>query len=264
MNKAEPIRVLIADDETLARRGIRHQLERHPRYQVVAEAADGAQTIQRIKDSSPDVVFLDVSMPLGDGFDVVSAVGKNNMPSFIFVTAYQDHALRAFDVNAVDYLLTPIDPERFDEALQRSEARRGTTDSAEVAQRLERVLNALEHRLSGPAEASQAQRISIKTSGKVLLVDANQIDRLESEGNYLNVWIKGTKHQVRETMQEFLARAGTPAFTRVHRSIAVNRSAVKGIEPFGRGTYVLMLRDGSRVLSSYSYRENVLSIAATA
>jgi two-component system LytT family response regulator len=251
--------VIIVDDEPLARRGIRQQLERHPEYRVVAEAADAQEAIQRIREFAPDLVFLDISMPLGNGFDVVELIGSNNMPSFIFVTAYDQHALKAFDVNAVDYLLKPIDPERFDEALRRSESRRANERGEDINRRLGQVLNLLERRMSDTADV-EVQRISIREGGKVNLVDVDQIDCIQAEGNYLILSIKGVQHRVRETMQEFLARTNAPLFVRVHRSVSVNRRAVTGIEPFGKGTYVLVLRDGGRVMSSYSYRDNVLAL----
>jgi two-component system, LytTR family, response regulator len=252
--------VLIADDEPLARLGIRQQLERHRDYRVIAEAGDGEQAARLIRDGSPDVVFLDIAMPLLNGFDVVAAVGQSNMPAFIFVTAYDQHALKAFEVNAIDYLLKPIDPARFDEALRRSEERRRGEDAQGVSRRLEQLIGILENRLAPPASSAPAQRIAVREGGKVLLLDAGGIDKVEAEGNYLNLSVGGMTHQVRESLQAFLARPGLGSFLRVHRSIAVNRSAVRSIETFGKGTYVLTLRDGSRVLSSYSYRENVAAL----
>jgi two-component system LytT family response regulator len=252
--------VLIADDEALARLGVRQQLERHRDYRVIAEVADGAAAAKLIRESSPDVVFLDIAMPLLNGFEVVASVGEGNMPAFIFVTAYDQHALKAFEVNALDYLLKPIDPQRFDEALRRSENRRRTEDAQGVAHRLEQLIGILENRVSVPGTASPPQRIAVKESGKVLLLDVQQIDKIESEGNYLTLSINGQTHQVRESLQAFLSRAGPGPFARIHRSIAVNRHAVRSIETFGKGTYVLTLRDGSRVLSSYSYRENVAAL----
>src|SRR5215213_8296100 len=251
--------VLIADDEPLARLGIRQQLERHRDYRVMAEAGDGEEAARLIRDSSPDVVFLDIAMPLLNGFDVVVAVGATNMPAFIFVTAYDQHALKAFEVNAIDYLLKPVDPQRFDEALRRSEERKRTEDANGVAQRLEQLIGVLENRLAGPG-ASPPRRISVREGGKVLLLDIDQIIRVEAEGNYLILSIGGKTHQVRESLQAFLSRAGPGSFARIHRSIAVNRAAVRAIETFGKGTYVLTLRDGNRVLSSYSYRENVATL----
>ena len=252
--------VLIADDEPLARLGIRQQLERHRDYRVMAEAGDGDEAARLIRESSPDVVFLDIAMPLLNGFDVVAAVGQSNMPAFIFVTAYDQHALKAFEVNAIDYLLKPIDPQRFDEALRRSEERKRTEDSHEVAERLEQLIGVLENRLAVPGTPAPPRRISIREGGKVLLVDVDQIIKVEAEGNYLILSIDGTTHQVRESLQAFLSRPGLGSFLRIHRSIAVNRTAVRSIETFGKGTYVLTLRDGSRVLSSYSYRENVAAL----
>jgi len=252
--------VLIADDEPLARLGIRQQLERHRDYRVLAEAADGEQAARLIRESSPDVVFLDIAMPLLNGFDVVAAVGESNMPAFIFVTAYDQHALKAFEVNAIDYLLKPVDPQRFDEALRRSERRRRTEDAHGVAQRLEQLIGVLENRLAPAGASAATRRISVRDGGKVLLLDVDQIIKVEAEGNYLNLAIDGKTHQVRESLQAFLSRPGLGSFLRIHRSIAVNRTAVRAIETFGKGTYVLTLRDGSRVLSSYSYRENVAAL----
>jgi two-component system, LytTR family, response regulator len=252
--------VLIADDEPLARLGIRQQLERHRDYRVIAEAGDGEQAARLIRESSPDVVFLDIAMPLLNGFDVVATVGQSNMPAFIFVTAYDQHALKAFEVNAIDYLLKPVDPQRFDEALRRSEERRRTEDAEDVARRLEQLIGALETRVAVPGGSVAPRRIAVREGGKVLLLDGDQIIKVEAEGNYLNLSVDGKTHQVRESLQAFLSRAGPGSFIRIHRSIAVNRNAVRAIETFGKGTYVLTLRDGSRVLSSYSYRENVAAL----
>jgi two-component system LytT family response regulator len=252
--------VLIADDEPLARRGIRQQLERHADYRVIAEAGDGEEAARLIRDGSPDLVFLDIAMPLLNGFDVVGAVGQSNMPCFIFVTAYNQHALQAFEVNAVDYLLKPIDPGRFDEALRRSEERRRGEDSQSVARRLEQLIGVLENRVAVPGAPAPQRRIAVKEGGKVLLVDVEQIDKVEAEGNYLILSLAGKTVQVRESLQNFLTRVGPGTFSRIHRSIAVNRASVRSIETFGKGTYVLTLRDGSRVLSSYSYRENVAAL----
>jgi two-component system, LytTR family, response regulator len=251
--------VLIADDEPLARLGIRQQLERHRDYRVMAEAGDGDEAARLIREFSPDVVFLDIAMPLLNGFDVVAAVGATNMPAFIFVTAYDQHALKAFEVNAVDYLLKPIDPQRFDEALRRSEERRRTEDAEGVGRRLEQLMGILENRLA-PESSAAHQRIAVREGGRVLLLDADQIDKIEAEGNYLNLSVNGKTHQVRESLQAFLARPGLGSFLRIHRSIAVNRAAVRAIETFGKGTYVITLHDGTRVLSSYHYRENVASL----
>jgi len=252
--------VLIADDEPLARLGIRQQLERHRDYRVIAEAGDGDEAVRLIHDSSPDVVFLDIAMPLLNGFDVVAAVGATNMPAFIFVTAYDQHALKAFEVNAVDYLLKPIDPQRFDEALSRSEERSRMEGAQSIGRRLEQLIGILENRLAPPGSSVPPQRIAVKEGGKVLLLDADQIDKVEAEGNYLNLSVNGKTLQVRETLQAFLARPALGSFLRIHRSIAVNRAAVRAIETFGKGTYVLTLRDGTRVLSSYHYRENVAAL----
>ncbi|HEX5576496.1 MAG TPA: LytTR family DNA-binding domain-containing protein, partial [Gemmatimonadales bacterium] len=238
--------VLIADDERLARLGIRQQLERHRDYRVIAEAGDGEAAARLIREGSPDVVFLDIAMPLLSGFDVVAAVGQSNMPAFIFVTAYDQHALKAFEVNAIDYLLKPIDPQRFDEALRRSEERRRTEDAYGVAQRLEQLIGVLENRLAVPGTPAPPRRIPVREGGKVLLLDVDQIIKVEAEGNYLMLSIDGRTHQVRESLQAFLSRAGPGSFTRIHRSIAVNRTAVRAIETFGKGTYVLTLRDGNR------------------
>jgi two-component system, LytTR family, response regulator len=252
--------VLIADDEPLGRLGIRQQLERHPDYRVVAEVGDGEEAARLIRESSPDVVFLDIAMPLLNGFGVVDAIGEHNMPAFIFVTAYHQHALKAFEVNAIDYLLKPVDPLRFDEALRRSEERRRSEDARGVAQRLEHLIGVLENRIAVPGASAPPRRIAVKEGGKVLFLEVDQIVKVEAEGNYLILSVDGKTHQVRESLQAFLSRAGPGSFIRIHRSVAVNRTGVRAIETFGKGTYVLTLRDGNRVLSSYSYRENVVAL----
>jgi two-component system LytT family response regulator len=251
------MKVVLVDDEPPGRLALRQQLSCLPDVEIVAECSDGASAVEAILQHAPDVLFLDVQLGGVSGLDVLERVGADAVPAVVFVTAYDRYAVRAFEAHAVDYLLKPIDPARFDEALRRSEERGRREDGQRVAQRLEQLIGVLENRVAAPGMPVTPQRIAVKEGGKVLLIDVDEISKVEADGNYLVLSLNGKSHQVRESLQAFLQRAGPGSFIRIHRSIAVNRNAVRAIETFGKGTYVLTLRDGGRVLSSYSYRENV-------
>ncbi|HYO76254.1 MAG TPA: response regulator, partial [Thermoanaerobaculia bacterium] len=185
------IRVLIVDDEPIARRGIRHQLRGEADLEIIGECGDGAEAIEAITELAPDLVFLDIQMPEVGGFDVVEAIGVARMPAVIFVTAYDEHALRAFDVHAVDYVLKPIDRHRFRTAVERARGR-----LAHAPEQLDRQLNrriaAALTDLGRPAP-DYAKRLAIKGDGRVILIDIDEVDRLEAAGNYVEVH-SGPRH----------------------------------------------------------------------
>jgi two-component system, LytTR family, response regulator len=248
---------VIVDDEPLGRRAIRQQLERHPAVRVVAECENAREAIAAIAEWQPDIVFLDIQMPLGSGFEVVEAIGDSARPAVIFVTAHDEHAVHAFDVHAVDYLLKPIDDARFDDALERVRQRLSSPD-AEVARALRAVLRDLSaQELNGFAKG---KRLTIRDGSKVLLLWAGEIDWLEAEGNYVRVYAGRRRILARSTLQRMTDRLGDPRFVRVHRSAVVNSDAVSHIEQIGKGLYVLVLRNGSRVESSYHYRNGVMQL----
>jgi two-component system LytT family response regulator len=242
------IRVLIVDDEPIARRGVRHQLQGEADIEVIGECGDGAAAIDAITELAPDLVFLDIQMPEVGGFDVVEAIGVARMPAVIFVTAYDEHALRAFDVHAVDYVLKPIDRHRFRTAVERARRR-----LADAPGQLDRRIAAALGQLGRPAH-DYAKRLAIKGDGRVILVDVDEVDRLEAAGNYVEVHSGARHHLLRETMASLEARLDPARFVRVSRSSIVNAARVRELQPMFNGDFVVVLRDGTKVAGSRRYR----------
>lgn len=242
------IRVLIVDDEPIARRGIRQQLRGEADLEVIGECGDGAAAIEAITGLAPDLIFLDIQMPEVGGFDVVEAIGIARMPAVVFVTAYDEHALRAFDVHAVDYVLKPIDRHRFRTAVERARRR-----LAHAPGQLDRRIAAVLGELGRPAH-DYAKRLAIKGDGRVILVDVDEVDRLEAAGNYVEVHSGARHHLVRETMASLEARLDPARFVRVSRSSIVNADRVRELQPMFNGDFVVVLRDGTKVAGSRRYR----------
>jgi two-component system LytT family response regulator len=246
------IRVLIVDDEPIARRGIRQQLRGEADLEVIGESGDGAAAIEAITGLAPDLVFLDIQMPEVGGFDVVEAIGVARMPAVVFVTAYDEHALRAFDVHAVDYALKPIDRHRFRTAVERAR-RRVTHAPGQLDSQLDRRIAAALGELGRPAH-DYARRLAIKGDGRVILVDVDEVDRLEAAGNYVEVHSGARQHLVRETMASLEARLDPARFVRVSRSSIVNADRVRELQPMFNGDFAVVLRDGRKVAGSRRYR----------
>ncbi len=242
------IRVLIADDEELAREGIRQLLTTRPDMQVVAECGNGIETVAAIAEGTPDLVFLDVQMPGFDGFEVIEQVGADAMPPVIFVTAYDAHALRAFDTHAVDYLLKPIDPDRFRTALERALTRIAGT-------KLTALLDSV-----GPS--APLEQIAVKQEGRISFVKVEVIDWIEATGNYVTLHVGATTHVVRHTLERLEQRLGTRRFIRIRRDALVRLAAIKSLEPYLKGSYVILLRDGGKLLSSRSFSARLKELLA--
>jgi two-component system LytT family response regulator len=241
------IRALIVDDEPLARRGIRVRLERASDVEIVGECANGPEAVAAIRDRSPDLVFLDVQMPGLDGFGVVEQVGVDRMPPVVFVTAYDAHALKAFDVHALDYLLKPIDDDRFDVAVDRARRRvyeRAATGRATAGRQLTAALAELRDR-----------RILIKDRGRVVIVNEADVDWIEAEGDYVRVHTGGRGHLLRETMSAMADRLDPTRFARIHRSTIVNVSRIRELRPHPNREYTVVLRDGTQLKLSRGYRD---------
>jgi len=240
------MRVLIVDDEPLARLGLRRLLEGLPGVAIAAECGSGAEAVQAIAAAAPDLVFLDVQMPGGTGFDVIEQVGPDLMPPVVFVTAYDQHAVRAFEVHALDYLLKPIDPDRFRDAFAR--AARVVERAAPAPRRLEHLLRAVEE----PGAAAPLARLAVRDAERIVFVEAADIVYIEAAGNYARLHAGRRTHLVRRTMESLERRLG-PTFLRVRRSLLVNARAIAALEPYGKGSYAVVLRDGSRLISSRTY-----------
>jgi two-component system LytT family response regulator len=233
------MRVLIADDEELARTGIRQLLAARPGTEVVAECANGLETVAAIAEHTPDLVFLDVQMPGFDGFEVIEQVGIDTMPPVIFVTAYDAHALRAFETHAVDYLLKPIDPDRFRAALERARTRIASTKLTALIEEVSRD--------------TPLQQIAVKHDGRISFVKVEAIDWIEATGNYVTLHAGAAMHVVRHTLERLAQRLGSQRFIRIRRDALVRLDAIKSLEPYLKGSYVILLRDGGKLLSSRSF-----------
>jgi len=245
-------RVVIADDEPLARERLRMLLGQEDWIEVVAECADGPSAIAAIQRLRPDLVFLDVQMPGASGFDVIDSIGVAHMPFVIFVTAYDRYALRAFDVHALDYLLKPFDRDRFHQAVTRA---RHQLERETATGELERRLLALVRDLK-PAH-QRLERFVIKSGGRVFFVRAEEIDWIEAAGNYVKLHVGTDTHLFRETMNGVEAQLDPDLFYRIHRSHIVNIERVKELQPWFNGEYVVFLRSGTRLTLSRGYREKL-------
>ena len=245
----EKTRVLIADDEPLARDRLRTLLAREGWVDVVGECGDGVAAIAAIQDLKPDLVFLDIQMPGATGFEVIDAVGPSNMPPVVFVTAYDRYALRAFDVRALDYLLKPFDRERFQQALGRARQRLYHEPPGELERRLLALVKDLKE------SPQRVDRFVVKSGGRVYFVRAEEIDWIEAAGNYVKLHVGSESHLLRETMTGIEAQLDPDAFFRIHRCHIVNIERVRELQPWFNGEYVVCLTTGAKLTLSRGYRE---------
>jgi two-component system LytT family response regulator len=259
-------RALVADDEPAARRGVRLLLDRDPSIEVVAEAATGREAAELLRRERPELAFLDVQMPGGDGFEALAAIEPAARPAVVFVTAYDEHALRAFEVNAVDYLLKPYDDARFAAAVERAkeEVRRRQADT--VNARLTQLLDYLQR--SGPVPEPVAERsydrILLKSSGEIFFLKAEEIDWIEAEGDYMKFHVAGRTHLMRETMARLEERLDPRRFLRIHRSTIVNVDRLRKLSPSFGGEYAVVLQDGTKLKLSRGYHERIAALLKSA
>ncbi|BDU77840.1 LytR/AlgR family response regulator transcription factor [Mesoterricola sediminis] len=243
------IRILLADDEPLARQRLRRLLEAHPDITIAAEASNGLEAVAAIEAEAPDLVLLDIQMPELDGFGVIEAIGPERMPPTLFVTAYDQFALRAFEAHALDYLLKPFDPERFAAALAR--ARTWLQGAREAQPSLAPLLREVQ------AARQPSDRLLVKEGGRYVFLRPAAVQWVEAEDNYVRLHVEGTSHLVRQTMTGILARLGTSRFRRIHRSAIVNLDFVRHLEPWTGGDYQVTMKDGSRLTLSRTYRDQL-------
>ena len=245
----EAIRTIIVDDEPLARRFLRTVLAPAADFEIVAECEDGRRAIDAIESLQPDVVFLDIQMPEIDGFDVLLTLSRETLPAIVFVTAYDQYAVRAFEVNALDYLLKPFDEERFAATLDRIRARHGLGSLADVRSKL---ANLLDHVGSSRPHSS---RLLVKAGGRITFVDVSEIDWVEAAGNYLRIHAGPEVHLMRETMAAMERRLPDDRFARVHRSALVRLDRIRELVPSRKGEFEVRLSTGDTVVLSRKYRE---------
>ena len=243
------LRVVIVDDEPVARRGLLRLLQQEPDIEVVGECGDGAAAISAISALAPDLVFLDVQMPELDGFGVIEAIGADRMPAVVFVTAFDQHAVRAFDAQALDYVLKPVDPERFRRALQRARSLLAQPDESFVR----RVSEALKSLDRGELQRYPS-RLAIRSDGRVRLVDIDEVDRIIAAGNYVEIHAGAKQHRMRETMAGLESRLDPQRFIRVSRAVFVGIAHIREVQPLFNGDFVVLLKNGAQVNGSRRYR----------
>jgi two-component system LytT family response regulator len=241
------LRVLIAEDEPPARRHLRELLETEPDIEIVAEVADGLRAVQEIIRLQPDLVLLDIGMPELDGLAVVERVGAERMPHLIFVTAYDEHAVRAFEICALDYVLKPYEAERLRRAIARArEQIRARTPSAVDPGMLANALR-----------PGSSARIAIRHNGRIRMLPFDGIDYIEAEGAHVRIHCRTDSYLVRDTLSALESQLDSGRFARVHRSLIVNVERVGELEALYRGEYVIWLQDGTRLVSGRTYRATV-------
>jgi two-component system LytT family response regulator len=239
------------DDEPMARDRVLSLLQQEEDVEVVGECGDGIQAVMAIESQSPDLVFLDVQMPGHNAFEVIQAVGADRMPTVIFVTAYDEYALRAFEVHALDYLLKPFGRDRFQRTLQHARAHLDRRRAGDLGRRLLALVNDIK------TEAPKFERLVVKSGGRVFFLRSEDIDWIEAAGNYVRLHLGQESHLFRETMNRMAARLDTRRFARIHRSRIVNTERIKELQPWFNGDHVVVLRDGTRLTLSRLYKDKL-------
>ena len=244
----DSIRVLIVDDEAPARQRIADLLRKDTQVAAILEAGDGISAVTVIQSQRPALVFLDVQMPELDGLGVIDAVGAGQIPLTIFVTAYDQHAIRAFEANALDYLLKPFSDERFEAALSRAKLRLRERNTSEFGLRMITMLSA------APQAQRPWDRLVVKSGGSTRLIRVAEIDWIEAAGVYVNLHVAGQQLLYRASLHELDERLDSRRFVRVHRSAIVNIESILQLEPVSHGEFDIILKNGARTRVSRSYR----------
>ena len=251
MPESVRIRALVVDDEKLARERVRDMLHGDSEIEVIGECANGREAVEALKKKSPDLVFLDVQMPGKNGLDVLDSLAPERMPVVIFVTAYDQYAVRAFEVHALDYLLKPFDQARFQKALERAKAQILSGQKGEIGQR---IMSALEQIKTKP---EYLERLVVKTNGRVFFVKTSEIDWLEAEGNYVRLHSGKESYLLRETITSLESQLDPKVFMRVHRSAIVNINQIQELQPWFHGEYRVMLSGGIQLTLTRSYKDRL-------
>ena len=259
-----PLTVLVADDEPLARRRLLRLLRAEADIEIVAECKGGRSAVEQILARRPDLVFLDIQMPDLDGFGVIAEVGADRMPAVVFVTAFDQYALRAFEVHAFDYLLKPFEGERFDDAIARARAHLTATrtEGYPGEQQLRRLLAevlAQRGEISPKAASPFFERVAVKSDGGTRIVQIADVDWFETDGNYVRVHVGKSTYLIRSTANRLQEELDPARFARIHRRYLVNVDRVVGLEPWFGGDAVVLLRDGTKLRLSRNFREEFLS-----
>jgi two-component system LytT family response regulator len=251
-----PLTALLVDDEPLAREGLRMLLCLDPEVSAIHEAKDGREAVRLISETRPDLIFLDVQMPEMDGFSVVREIGPNRMPVVVFVTAFDQYAIQAFEINAVDYLLKPVTEARFQQALERAKTRLRLRPADESNRQILSLLETI------AAPHRYLKRLAVRSSGKTVFVDVEDVDWIEAAENYAQLHVGRAGHLLHVTMNTIEKSLDPQIFVRIHRSIIVNVKCIKELQPAMHGEYVVTLKDGVRLQSGRAYNEKLRALTA--
>jgi two-component system LytT family response regulator len=254
MPETSPLRILIVDDEVLARRRLREMLRGDNGVEIVGECATGPETIKAVGELKPDLIFLDIQIPGLDGMGVSSALGGEDGPLIIFVTAYDQYAVRAFEIRAVDYLLKPFDRERFAAALDRAKTMLRERRRTEVN---EQILTLLEEMRDRP---QYLDRLVINTNDRVFVIRTEEIDWIEAEGNYVRIHFGKGSSLLRETLSHLASQLDPRKFPRIHRSQIVNIDRIQELQPWSHRDYRIILRNGTQLALSRTYRDQLYQL----
>ena len=249
------IRALVVDDEPLARQRIRLLAHDEPDLELIGECASGKDALAAIERDPPDLIFLDVQMPEMDGFEVLQNLPRERLPVVVFTTAYDKHAVRAFEAHALDYLLKPFQPERFKAAVARAREHLANQQASSAARGLLDLLAARQGLPAAPAATNFLTRLTIKTDDKMVVIKTADIDSIESAGNYVAVTIGKESHILRETLNALAAQLDPEKFLRVSRSAIVNLDRVKELQPMFKGEHIILLQNGKRLAMTRGLRE---------
>ncbi|MBD0370190.1 MAG: response regulator transcription factor [Pyrinomonadaceae bacterium] len=260
----KPVRAMIVDDEPLARQAIRLLLKTDAEVEIIAEAGSGSEAVELINRNAPDLLFLDIQMPGMNGFDVLEKIDVSRIPAIIFVTAFDQYALRAFEVHALDYLLKPFDDARFEKALRQAKAQIEQREINRLSQKLFALLEDREERVESPRPAVERPkyltRLMIKSASRIFFLKVEEIDWIGAEDYYVKLHFGRKTHLLRETMNELEAKLDPEKFLRIHRSSIVNLDRVKEMHAHFNGDYVVILQDGTELKLSRSRREQLQTL----
>jgi two-component system, LytTR family, response regulator len=250
-----PLTVLIVDDEPLAREGLQALLSRDPEVGMIREARDGREAVASVRELTPDIVFLDVQMPEMDGFAVVRTIGAEHMPAVVFVTAHDQYAIQAFEVNALDYLLKPVVEDRFEKTLVRAKSRIRSNG----AEGLQRQIIGLLETIASPR--NYLKRLGVRSAGKTVFIDVEELDWVQGAENYVELHAGQASHLLHVTMNALEKSLDPEAFLRIHRSLIVNVRRIRDLQPGAHGEYLITLRDGTRLQSGRTYADRLRAMA---
>lgn len=257
------LRILIVDDEPLARDVIRHCLADKPGVDIVAECASVREAASALAANPVDLIFLDVQMPELDGFALLEKLPAAAPPAIVFVTAHDHYAIRAFEAAAVDYLLKPFDPERFDRAFQRARRMIEQARAGDFARQLQGLLLSVRTEPApatpGDANVRRCQRLMVREAGKIVFIRPEEVQWMEADGDYVRLKTRSRRHLIHDTLSHLEAQVDPEQFVRIHRSIIANLECVREMEPYFNGEYFLVMQDGTRLKSSRTYRDRLLA-----